>query len=152
MCRRSPARFPAAQSPCYNLGALQPPDFGKPDSTRIRRAATLLPLAQLVVGLVGAGALSWPSGWPAALGFLTGAGIVALGHAAFGWRTSLRPVVVPAGRVFVRLLVGTLLKWLVIGSGLALTMATTGLPAGFVLAGALCALLAYPILMIWLLR
>ncbi len=147
-----PACFPVAQSPCYNLGALQPPTFGKPDSSQIRRAAIALPLAQLAVGLVGAGVLAWPGGWPAALGFLTGAGVVALGHAAFGWRTSLRPAVVPAGRVFVRLLVGTLLKWLVIGSGLALTMATAGLPTGFLLAGALCALLAYPILMIWLLR
>ena len=140
------------QSPCYNLGALQPPASGKPDYIQLRRAALALPLAQLAVGLTGAGVVAWTGGWTAALAFLAGAGMVAIGQAAFGWRTALRPAIVPAGRAFVRLLVGTLLKWLVIGSGLALTMATTGLPEGFVLAGAVCALLAYPILMIWLLR
>lgn len=131
---------------------MQPLAPGKSDYSQLRRAALVLPLAQLLVGMVGAGVAAWSGGWGAALGFLAGAAIVAAGHVVFGWRTSLRPAIAPAGRVFVRLLLGTLLKWLVIGSGLALTMATTGLPAGFVLAGALCALLAYPILMIWLLR
>lgn len=88
----------------------------------------------------------------AALAFLTGAVVIALGYAVFGWRTALRPAIVPAGRIFVRLLVGTLLKWLVIGAGLVLAMAGTGLPGEFVLAGALCALLAYLICMPWLLR
>lgn len=122
----------------------------RPDSDR--RAALVLPLAQIVVGLVGAGMIAWLAERADALAFLVGAVVIALGYAVFGWRTALRSPLVPAGLVFVRLIVGALLKWLVIGAGLALAMAVAGLPGEFVLAGALCALLAYLICIPWLLR
>jgi hypothetical protein len=54
--------------------------------------------------------------------------------------------------MFMRLLVGALLKWLVIGAGVALAMASPALPAGFVLAGVLAAFLTYFLSLPWLLR
>lgn len=111
-----------------------------------------MPLVQAGVGLVGAGIVAWVTGRPGAIGFLAGAIVVALGHAIFGWRTVLRSPVVSAGRAFGRMIVGAALKWLVIGAGLVFSMTAAGWPAGFVLGGALAALLAYVISIPWLLR
>lgn len=131
---------------------MQPPTHGIARTTLNRRAALALPLAQIVVGLTGAGLLAWLVERAAALAFLAGAVVIALGYAAFAWRTAWRSAVAPAAQVFGRMLVGTLLKWLVIGAGLVLSLTVAGLPAGFVLAGALSALLAYLICLPWLLR
>lgn len=117
-----------------------------------RRAAFVLPLAQGVAGLVGAGLIAAWVGRDAALAFLAGAGIVALGQAVFGWRTALRAPVVSANRVFLRLWVGALLKWLVIGAGLVAVMTGTGLPGEFVFAGVLGALLTFLLCISWLFR
>lgn len=104
------------------------------------------------MGLSGAGIIAWLAGGAAAAGFLAGAIVVAAGQAIYGWRTVMRPPVVPATRAFGRLLLGSALKWLVIGAGLVLAMTATGWPAGFVLGGALVALLAYLVSISWLLR
>ena len=53
--------------------------------------------------------------------------------------------------MFGRLLLGTLLKWLVIGAGLAIAM-TQGLDPAYVMGGALLAFLAYLLCLPWLLR
>ncbi len=87
-----------------------------------------------------------------AAAFLAGSAAVAAGFAVFGWRTAGRPPVATAERMFMRLLVGALLKWLVIGAGVALAMASPALPAGFVLAGVLAAFLTYFLSLPWLLR
>lgn len=122
----------------------------RPDPTR--RAALRLPMVQIAAGLIGAALLAAAAGGQPAAAFLTGAAVIAAGFAMFGWRTSGRPPVARAGRMFVRLMVGTALKWLVIGAGLVLAMGGAGLPAGFVLGGALTAFLASMIGLPWLLR
>ncbi|NZA25594.1 hypothetical protein H0E84_04300 [Luteimonas sp. SJ-92] len=137
---------------CYTFAALQPPEHARIRSDRTRRAAYALPLVQAATGLVGAGVLAALAGGPAAAGFLAGAAVVAAGFAIFGWRTAGQSPVAPAGRMFARLLVGVVLKWLVIGAGVALAMASAALPEGFVLAGALAAFLAYMLSLPWLLR
>lgn len=137
---------------CYTFAALQPPKHDKSRPDRTRRAAFLLPLVQAAIGLIGAGLLAVFAGGSSAAAFLAGAAVVATGFAAFGWRTAGRSPVAPAGRMFIRLLVGVVLKWGVIGAGLALAMASAALPAGFVLAGALVAFLAYMLSLPWLLR
>lgn len=117
-----------------------------------RRAALALPLAQAGLGLAGSGALALTVGRPAAMAFLAGAAVIALGYAVFGWRTALRSPIAPASRAFLRLIVGALLKWLVIGAGLALAMTAADWPTEFVLGGAVSAFLAYVICLPWLLR
>lgn len=144
--------MPLKTPDCYTFAALQPPNHDKSRPDRTRRAAFLLPLVQAAIGLIGAGLLAVLAGGSSAAAFLAGAAVVAVGFAAFGWRTAGRSPVAPAGRMFVRLLVGVVLKWLVIGAGLALAMASAALPAGFVLAGALVAFLAYMLSLPWLLR
>ena len=109
-------------------------------------------MVQAGAGTIGAGVLATVAGGSPAAAFLMGATVVAAGSAVFAWRTAGRAPVAPAGRMFVRLMVGTALKWLVIGAGLALAMSSAGLPAGFVLGGALTAFLAYMIGLPWLLR
>lgn len=109
-------------------------------------------MAQAAVGLVGAAVLAVVAGGSPAVAFLVGAAVIAAGFAMFGWRTSGRPPVAPAGRMFVRLLVGTALKWLVIGAGLVWAMSGAGLPAEYVLGGALAAFLVSMIGLPWLLR
>jgi hypothetical protein len=111
-----------------------------------------LPLVQAGIALAGAGLLALVAGRPEATAFLAGAAVMACGYAVFGWRTALRTPVVPASQAFIRLLVGSALKWLVIGAGLALAMTAPGLPPGFVLGGALAAYLAYLLCLPWLLR
>lgn len=107
---------------------------------------------QGTVGAIGAGAVATVAGGLPAAAFLVGATVVAAAFAVFAWRTAGRSAVAPAGRMFVRLLVGTALKWLVIGAGLVLAMGGAGLPAEFVLGGALTAFLASMIGLPWLLR
>jgi hypothetical protein len=111
-----------------------------------------LPLTQIGIGLTGAAVVGLVAGVQEAIAFLAGAGVVAAGYAVFGWRTAFRPPTAAAGRAFVRMIVGTALKWLTIAAGLALAMTGIGWPAGFVLGGALVALLAYVICISWLLR
>ncbi|TWT19558.1 hypothetical protein [Luteimonas wenzhouensis] len=125
---------------------------GTSRSDPARRAALRLPMAQGVAGLTGAGVLATVAGGSPAAAFLMGATVVAAGSAVFAWRTAGRAPVAPAGRMFMRLLVGTGLKWLVVGAGLVLAMGGAGLPAGFVLGGALVALLVSMIGLPWLLR
>lgn len=122
----------------------------RPDPTR--RAALRLPMVQVAAGIIGAGLLAVATGGQTAVAFLAGAVVIAAGFAMFGWRTSGRPPVARAGRMFVRLMVGTVLKWLVIGAGLVLAMGGAGLSAEFVLGGALTAFLASMIGLPWLLR
>lgn len=145
-------RLPLKSGHCYTFPALQQPEpvTYRPDPTR--RAALRLPLVQGAVGAIGAGVLAVVAGGVPAVAFLVGAVVIVTGFAMFGWRTSGRPPVAPAGRMFVRLLVGTALKWLVIGAGLVLAMNGAGLPAEFVLGGALCAFLVSMIGLPWLLR
>lgn len=109
-------------------------------------------MVQAAVGLTGAGVLAVVAAGLPAVAFLAGAVVIAVGFAMFGWRTVGRPPVAPAGRMFVRLLVGTVLKWLVIGAGLVWAMSGAGLPAEFVLGGALSAFLVSMIGLPWLLR
>lgn len=109
-------------------------------------------MVQAAIGLTGAGVLAVVAGGSPAVAFLVGAVVIAMGFAMFGWRTSGRSPVAPAGRMFMRLLVGTLLKWLVIGAGLVLAMNGADLPAEFVLGGALSAFLVSMIGLPWLLR
>jgi hypothetical protein len=130
----------------------QPFNASTPSFEPVRRAASAALRVQAVVGVIGAGLSAWLSGRAGALGFLAGATVVVLGQGLFGWRTLMRSPVVPAARAFGRLLAGSVLKWLVIGAGLALAMSVSGWPAGFVLGGALAALLAYLISIAWLLR
>ncbi|MDH5831595.1 hypothetical protein QFW80_13815 [Luteimonas sp. M1R5S18] len=111
-----------------------------------------MPMVQAAVGLTGAGVLALAAGGRPAAAFLAGATVIAAGFAMFGWRTAGRSPVAPAGRMFARLLVGTVLKWLVIGAGLVLAMHGAGLPAEFVLGGALTAFLVSMIGLPWLLR
>lgn len=145
-------RLPRGNPRCYTFAALQQPEPGisRPDPTR--RAALRLPLVQGAVGLTGAGVLAMVVGGLPAAAFLAGATVIAAGFAAFAWRTAGRSPVAPAGRMFTRLLVGTVLKWLVIGAGLVLAMNGAGLPATFVLGGALTAFLVSMIGLPWLLR
>lgn len=139
---------------CYNLGALKPPSNNAPmHPTGTRRGnAFVLPLGQAGVGLVGALLVLAVGGAAAAAAFAVGAAVIAVGHAMFDWRTVLRSPVVPAQRAFARLLLGSGLKWLVIGAGLALAMTRPGWPAEFVLGGALAVYLAYVICLPWLIR
>lgn len=109
-------------------------------------------MAQGVVGLAGAGVVALVAGASAAVAFLAGVAVIATGFAMFGWRTAGRPPVAAAGRMFLRLLVGSVLKWLVIGAGLVLAMQGAGLPAEFVLGGALCASLVSMVGLPWLIR
>lgn len=109
-------------------------------------------MVQGAAGAIGAGVLAAAAGAQPAVAFLAGSAVVAIAFAAFGWRTSGRPPVASAARMFMRLLVGTALKWLSVAAGLALAIAGAGLPAGFVLAGALSALLLSVIALPWLLR
>ncbi len=108
-------------------------------------------MVQAAVGATGAGVLAMAARGAPALAFLAGAAVIASGFAVYGWRTSGRSPVAPAGRMFSRLLVGSVLKWLVIGAGLAMAMGV-GLAAEFVLGGALCAFLVSLFGLPWLLR
>jgi hypothetical protein len=137
---------------CYTFAALQSPPrpMLRPDPTR--RAAFALPLLQSGVGLAGAAVLAMFAGGSQAAAFLAGVMVVAAGFAIFAWRTAGRSPVASAARSFARLLVGAVLKWLVIGVGVALAMASPVLPAGFVLAGVLIAFLTYLLSLPWLLR
>ncbi|MBS7457994.1 ATP synthase subunit I [Coralloluteibacterium stylophorae] len=109
-------------------------------------------LAQLVLGLGAAGVAALLLGPAHAQGVIVGAAVIATGFAVFGWRTDARSPVVPAGRQFGRLLLGTVLKWLVIVAGLVLAMSGDRFAAAPVLAGALVAYLAYFFCLPWLLR
>lgn len=145
-------RLPAVFHGCYTFSALQQP---KPIATRpdpTRRAALRLPLAQAAAGVVGAGVLALAAGALPAVAYLAGAVVIAAGFAMFGWRTSGCSPAAPAGRMFLRLLAGSALKWLVIGAGLVLAMRGAGLPAGFVLGGALSAALVSMVGLPWLIR
>ena len=113
--------------------------------------ALLLPLCQLAVGAVGAVILSATVGGSAALALLAGVAVIAAAQLVFSWRTDLRSHSATAHRMFGRLILGTVLKWLVIGAGLAIAM-TQGLNPAYVLGGALLAFLAYLLCLPWLLR
>lgn len=114
--------------------------------------ASLLPLAQFTAGLLAASATVVLADVQAAAAVVAGAAVITAGYALFGWRTQARPGVVTAQRAFMRLLVGSLLKWLMIGAGLALAMSSGQFDPKFVLVGALSAWLAYLICLPWLFR
>lgn len=113
--------------------------------------ALLLPLCELAVGCAGAAIAAALVGGGAALALLAGAAVIAAAQLVFSWRTDLRSHSATAHRMFGRLLLGMVLKWLVIGAGLAIAM-TQGLDPAYVLGGALLAFLAYLICLPWLLR
>jgi hypothetical protein len=113
--------------------------------------ALRLPVLQLALGLVAAAAVLAIQGSMAALSTLTGAAVIAAAQFVFAWRTGLRARTAPAGLQFGRLLLGTVLKWGVIGAGLVLAM-TQGLVPEYVLGGAVVATLVQLIGMPWLLR
>ncbi len=108
-------------------------------------------MCQLAVGCAGAAIVAFRAGNDAALALLAGAAVIAAAQLVFSWRTDLGSHSATATRMFGRLLLGTLLKWLVIGAGLAIAM-TQGLIPAYVLGGALLAFLAYLICLPWLLR
>lgn len=122
-----------------------------PTSRNARRAALALPAVQLAIGALGALALV-PVSASAALGFLAGAAVLAVGFLAFGWRTALVATVPTGTGAFGRLLLGLGLKWLVIAAGLALALSADRLEPLAVLAGAVAAYLAYLLCLPWLLR
>ena len=113
--------------------------------------ALLLPLCQLAVGAVGAAFIAATWGGSSALAFMVGVAVIAAAQLVFSWRTDLRSHSATAHRMFGRLILGTVLKWLVIGAGLAIAM-TQGLNPTYVLGGALLAFLAHLICLPWLLR
>ena len=138
---------------CYNSAAK-----GNATEYEVSRAsrpvtprALLLPLCQLAVGAVGAVIASVVVGGNAALALLAGVAVIAAAQLVFSWRTELRSHNATAHRMFGRLILGTVLKWLVIGAGLAIAM-TQGLNPTYVMGGALLAFLAYLICLPWLLR
>jgi hypothetical protein len=116
-----------------------------PASRSVPAAAWVLPLAQLGVGLLLALLAAVLAGWQAAPAVAVGAAVIAAGFALFGWRTQARSGVVSARHAFARLLLGTALKWLAIGAGLALAMSSGRFEPQFVLVGAVGAYLAYPL-------
>jgi apolipoprotein N-acyltransferase len=143
----------AAFAHCYNSAAL-----GNATEQQLNRAsrpvsarALALPLCQLAVGVVAAALAALAVGAEAAMALLAGVVVIAAAQLVFSWRTDLRSHSATASRMFGRLLLGTLLKWLVIGAGLAIAM-TQGLIPAYVLGGALLAFLAYLICLPWLLR
>ena len=113
--------------------------------------ALLLPLCQLAAGAVGAAIIAATLGGSSALAFMVGVAVIAAAQLVFSWRTDLRSHAATAHRMFGRLILGTVLKWLVIGAGLAIAM-TQGLNPTYVLGGALLAFLAHLICLPWLLR
>lgn len=110
-----------------------------------------LPVFQLALGCAAAGIAAVWAGREAALAWLAGAAVIAAAQWVFSWRTELRSRSAPAVRMFSRLLLGTVLKWLVVGAGLVLAM-TNGLPPAHVLGGASLAALAQIFSLPWLLR
>jgi hypothetical protein len=138
---------------CYNSGALG--NATEHDLNRASRPVTphalVLPFSQLALGCAGAAIAAVLAGKDAALALLAGAAVIAAAQLVFSWRTDLRSHSATATRMFGRLLLGTVLKWLVIGAGLAIAM-TQGLIPAYVLGGALLAFLAYLICLPWLLR
>lgn len=115
-------------------------------------AALLIPLAQSLAGLAVAGAVALWAGLAPAAGIATGATVVASGYLVFGWRTVLRNPVVSSARAFARLVLGSVLKWLVIAAGLAWAMSIQGFEPLYVLGGAGLAILAFFLSLSWLLR
>lgn len=113
--------------------------------------ALLPPLCQLAVGAVGAVILSAIAGGSSALALMAGVAVIAAAQLVFSWRTDLRPHSATAHRMLGRLILGTVLRWLVIGAGLAIAM-TQGLNPTYLLGGALLAFLAHLICLPWLLR
>jgi len=106
---------------------------------------------QLALGLIAAAIVVAMQGGKAGLSTLTGAAVIAAAQFVFAWRTELRSRTAPAALQFGRLLLGTVLKWGVIGAGLVLAMTQSLVPA-YVLGGAVVATLAQLISLPWLLR
>ncbi len=103
-----------------------------------RRLAIRVVLTQLgVTALVAAGfALQ---GWRPGLGALMGGSVVALGTAVLAIRL-FAGAPASAGTVFIRLVIGSVLKWGVIALGLYLAMVKAGLPGLAVVTGVIAAL------------
>ena len=113
--------------------------------------AQRLPVFQLALGCAGAALAAALAGREAALAWLAGAAVIAAAQWVFTWRTASRSRSAPAARMFSRLLLGTALKWAVVGAGLVLAL-SLGLPPAHVLGGALLAALAHIFSLPWLLR
>src|SRR5690606_33388006 len=104
---------------CYNFAAL-----GNANEHELNRAsppvsprALRLPVFQLALGLIAAAIVVAMQGGKAGLSTLTGAAVIAAAQFVFAWRTELRSRTAPAALQFGRLLLGTVLKWGVIGAG-----------------------------------
>ena len=108
---------------------------------RLARKAAMLQLAAGVLAATVAGPI-W--GVPQAAGAFTGAAAAALG--TFGMaRLALGGGIQPARVVYLRMLVGMLLKWLLIGVLLWLAIARWRFPPLAVVAGLMFAMLVFPL-------
>jgi len=108
---------------------------------RLARKAVMFQLAAGVLAAVVAG-LAW--GAPQAAGALAGASAAALGTAGMA-RVALGGGIQPARIVYLRLLVGMLVEWLLVGVVLWLAIARLRLPPLAVIAGLGLAMLVFPL-------
>jgi hypothetical protein len=101
-------------------------------------------MLQLAAGVLAAG-VAW-SGWgmAQAAGVLAGASAAALGTAGMA-RLALGGGIQPARVVYLRLLAGMLVKWLLVGLLIYLAMARWRLPPLAVLSGLALAMLVFPL-------
>ena len=104
-----------------------------------RRLAIRVVVAQVAATLLVAAGFAW-RGWDEALAVLAGGGTVVLGTAVLALRLFAGPPAA-AGTVLARMIVGNLLRWCVIGTGLYLALVTAKLPGLPVIAGLVAALL-----------
>lgn len=109
-----------------------------------RRLARKAAMLQLVAGVLAAGVAGLAWGTPQAAGALAGASAAALGTAGMA-RLALGGGIQPARVVYLRLLAGMLVKWLLVGVLLYLAMAQWRFPPLAVLSGLALAMLVFPL-------
>lgn len=101
-------------------------------------------MLQLAAGALAAAVSGVAWGLPQAAGALAGASAAALGTTGMA-RLALGGGIQPARVVYLRLLAGMLLKWLLVGVLLYLAMAQWRLPPLAVLSGLALAMLVFPL-------
>lgn len=101
-------------------------------------------MLQLVAGVLAAGVAGLAWGAPQAAGALAGASAAALGTVGMA-RLALGGGIQPARVVYLRMLAGMLLKWLLVGVLLYLAMAQWRFPPLAVLSGLALAMLVFPL-------